>query len=66
MPLRFRKVLLAPGETKRVQFSLAAAELAYYDEPGAAWVVEPINYVACVGPSSRETDLLRAPFRIGA
>jgi len=62
----FRKVHLAPGETKRAQFSLAASELAYYDEQGATWVVEPITYVAYVGPSSGEEDLLSAPFRIDA
>jgi beta-glucosidase len=67
-PLRelkgFSKVYLAPGEVKRVEFEVRAAQLGYYDEGSAGWVVEPITYTAFVGPSSRGEDLLSAQFRI--
>jgi beta-glucosidase len=60
----FEKVALAPGETKRVTLPVAAKYLAYYDVGAKAWLVEPTDYVALVGPSSRAADLLGVPFRI--
>jgi beta-glucosidase len=60
----FSKVHLAPGETGRVEFELAAARLGYYDEQRGDWTVEPATYSVYVGPSSREEDLLSAQFRI--
>lgn len=60
----FSKVHLAPGETKRVEFALAARQLAYYDEQHTGWIVEPITYTVYVGRSSRKEDLLSAQFRI--
>jgi len=60
----FSKVHLAPGETKRVEFALAARDLAYYDEQHSIWIVEPITYTVYVGPSSRNEELLSAKFHI--
>jgi len=60
----FVKVNLAPGETKRVDFTLAARQLAYYREQSASWIVEPITYTAYVGPSSRTQELLSVQFSI--
>ena len=60
----FQKVALAPGETRRLTFSVKAADLAYYDASGKRWVVEPSDYVVYVGGSSRASDLLSARFRI--
>ena len=60
----FSKVHLAPGETKRVEFALAARQLAYYDEQRSSWIVEPITYTVYVGSSSRTEDLLSVQFQI--
>jgi beta-glucosidase len=60
----FARVHLDPGETRRVVFALTAAQLAYYDEQQASWIVEPITYTVYVGPSSRTEELLSAQFCI--
>ncbi|MDR9459605.1 MAG: glycoside hydrolase family 3 C-terminal domain-containing protein, partial [Dehalococcoidia bacterium] len=60
----FSKVHLTPGETKCVEFALAARDLAYYDEQHSIWIVEPITYTVYVGPSSRNEELLSATFHI--
>jgi beta-glucosidase len=53
----FARVELDPGETKTVSLTVRADDLAYYDVAAGAWVVEPISYVAHVGPSSRDLPL---------
>lgn len=60
----FSKVHLAPGETKRVEFTLQAKHLAYYGEQRRSWIVEPITYTIHVGPSSCGEDLLSAQFKV--
>lgn len=60
----FSKIHLDPGETKLVEFSVRARQLAYYDEQANKWRVEPGNYRVYVGPSSRTDDLLSARFRV--
>jgi beta-glucosidase len=60
----FSKMHLAPGESKCVEFALAARDLAYYDEQRSIWIVEPITYTVYVGPSSRNEELLSAKFHI--
>jgi len=62
----FARVALEPGQTRTVQLELPAQRLGYYDVERSGWVVEPIAYVAQVGGSSRERDLLSARFRIVA
>ncbi len=61
---RFSKVSLAPGQTRQVDFSLAARQLAYYDEQQARWIVEPLTHTVYVGPSSKAEDLLSTKFCI--
>ena len=60
----FSKVHLERGQTKRVDFWLAAKQLAYYDEQQAKWIVEALTCSVYAGPSSRMEDLLSAKFRI--
>jgi len=54
----FRRVLLQPGETKTVTFTLPVSELAYYSLEKKSWVVEPIEYQVRAGSSSADKDLL--------
>jgi beta-glucosidase len=56
----FRKVALAPGETKTVALPVAVKDLAWYDVGAKAWRVEAMSYGIFVGPSSRRADLLEA------
>ena len=60
----FAKILLVPGETKTVNLTLKANELAYYNIEKKTWIVEKIEYTIYVGPSSRKEDLLTAIFKI--
>jgi beta-glucosidase len=62
----FSKADLGPGQTKRVDFLLAAKQLAYYDEQQARWIVEPLTYSVHAGPSSKTEDLLSTKFRVRA
>lgn len=58
----FTRVTLAPGETKRVRFSLGREHLQLYNADGQ-WVVEPGRFTVMVGASS--TDLrLRGTFTV--
>ncbi|HUF04600.1 MAG TPA: beta-glucosidase BglX [Aridibacter sp.] len=50
---RFEKVLLGPGESKRVMFALPAKDLGFYDENGN-WLVESGAFKVFVGPNSRD------------
>ncbi|HMF34792.1 MAG TPA: glycoside hydrolase family 3 C-terminal domain-containing protein, partial [Candidatus Lokiarchaeia archaeon] len=60
----FSKVALEPGETKSLTLPLKAQDLAYYEVGTSQWVVESIEYVVFIGPSSRAADLLSTPFRV--
>jgi beta-glucosidase len=46
----FRRISLAPGETKRVEFTIAREHLQYWG--GRGWIVEPGQFTIRVGPSS--------------
>ena len=48
----FEKVMLNPGETKTVRFTVTPEELKYFDDVRHAWVVEPGGFTAYVGTSS--------------
>ncbi|QYM77736.1 glycoside hydrolase family 3 C-terminal domain-containing protein [Horticoccus luteus] len=52
----FTRVTLAPGETKRVRFSLGRAQLQLYNASGQ-WVVEPGRFTVMVGASSTDIRL---------
>ena len=60
----FTKVLLNPGETITLNLNLKAKDLAYYNVDKKEWVIEKIEYIIYVGPSSRKEDLLTATFNI--
>lgn len=49
----FRKVRLAPGETKEVMFEITPEALSYFDDCKHEWVVEPGKFKSLIGSSSR-------------
>ena len=53
----FARVSVPPGARKTVTLRLAASDLAYWDKPSHAWVVEPGRVEVMVGPSSADADL---------
>ncbi len=57
----FRQVTLAPGERQRVAIEIPVRDMTIVDQHGDR-VVEPGEFELRVGPSSRTSDLLRAPF----
>lgn len=50
----FRKVRLAPGESRTLRFTLSARDLEYYDVSRSAWVGTPGVHRIYVGGSSRD------------
>lgn len=46
--------LLAPGESKQMLFTLPVADLRYWNEEAAAWILDPGIYEIRVGASSRD------------
>jgi beta-glucosidase len=59
----FQRVSLAAGQTKTVTLEVPVADLAYFDVGADRFIVEPIEYVAEVGSSSRDLPL-EARFRV--
>lgn len=53
----FRRVILAPGETKEVDFTLNRGALAFYSTAKKDWVTEPGQFDMLVGSSSRDIRL---------
>jgi beta-glucosidase len=53
----FRRVELAPGQTKTVSLAFPVADLAFWDVTSNAFVVEPIDYLVECGASSRDLPL---------
>jgi len=49
----FQKIALGPGESKRVQFTLTAEQLKFYDRD-MKWTIEPGTFQVFVGPNSSE------------
>jgi beta-glucosidase len=47
----FQRILLAPGETREVSFTLAANELGFYDTRGK-WLLEAGKYQLWISPDS--------------
>ena len=58
----FKKVYLAPGESKEVTINLDRRSLAYYDVAAHDWSVAPGIFRILVGPSSQDIRLNRALF----
>ena len=50
----FQKVLLQPGETKRLHFTLASRALAFWDVSRSDWTVETGEFLLHVGSSSAD------------
>jgi beta-glucosidase len=59
----YRQVTVPPGESATVPLEIPASACSLVTADGRR-VVEPGDFELLVGPSSRERDLLRAPFRI--
>ena len=59
----YRQVVLAPGESARVEFEVPVADCTIVDSAGRR-VVEPGRFEALVGPSSRDEVLLGATFEV--
>ena len=63
----FRKVRLAPGEEKEVQFTIDREALSYFDDQRHAWIAEPGKFEAIIASSAEDVrgkvafDLLAAP-----
>jgi beta-glucosidase len=57
----FEKVLLQPGESRTVRFSITAEHLRFFDPGRKDWVAEPGRFVVMVGTSSRDIAF-EAPF----
>jgi beta-glucosidase len=55
----YRRLTLAPGETRTVQIPLAIASLAYWDASAHRWVVEKDRIRVQVGASSADIRLDR-------
>ena len=48
----FRKVRLAPGETREVRLTIGKAALSYYDDRTKQWTAEPGRFEALIGNAS--------------
>ena len=59
----FRRVVVPPGQSVTVE-SRSRPRPAPSSTPPASRVVEPGDFELLVGPSSRDADLLRAPFTV--
>jgi beta-glucosidase len=53
----FKRVALAPGETKLVTIPIKVEDLAYYNVDRKAWEVESIQYNVYIGASSKDIRL---------
>jgi beta-glucosidase len=53
----FERISLAPGETRKVSFTLSPERLAFWDQKRNAWVVEPGSFEVMVGGSSADVRL---------
>jgi len=53
----FTKIVLKPGETRRVRIPLDLRSLAYYDAPNSQWRADPGGYTIMVGSSSADIAL---------
>ncbi len=59
----YRQVDVAPGQSVVVELDLPVADCTIVNQAGNR-VVEPGGFELLVGPSSRDADLLRAPFSV--
>ena len=50
----FRKITLAPGETKEVSFTITPDDLKFFDDSRHEWIAEPGKFRAMIGASSTD------------
>ena len=50
----FRKVVLEPGETREVEFSITRQQLSFYDDVRGEWIAEPGKFEAWIGSSASD------------
>ena len=60
----FARITLEPGETRTVDMSVDASDLAWYNPETGSWEIEETSYEVLVGPSSLEDDLLQDQFEV--
>lgn len=48
----FQKVMLAPGETKEITFTITKDALSFYDDNKQEWVIEPGKFEAIIAASA--------------
>jgi len=60
----YTRVTLMPGESKQVALSVAAKDMAHWNNATNQWVIERVPYTVLVGPSADPTKLLSAAFTI--
>lgn len=53
----FQKIVLQPGQTRRVTFTIAPEELSFWSAGAQNWVAYPGKYQVMVGASSRDIRL---------
>jgi beta-glucosidase len=56
----FTRVMLAPGQSSRINISLDRRSLAYWDTRSHGWQVDPGEFVVYVGDSSADLPLHKA------
>ena len=50
----FKKITLAPGETKDVIFTITPEALKFFDDSKHEWIAEPGKFKAMIGASSTD------------
>lgn len=51
---RFKKITLAPGQTKEVTFTITPQDLKFFDDTKHEWIVEPGKFKVMIGASSTD------------
>ena len=59
----FEKILLKPGETRTVTYTIQPEDLCFFDESKHAWVSEPGSFTIFVGASSSDIKC-KLPFTL--
>jgi len=60
----YARVTLMPNESKVVQLSVAAKDIAHWNMTTNAWVTEKVDHTVFVGPSADPTTLKSVNFTI--
>jgi beta-glucosidase len=60
----FKKVFLQPNEERLLEFTIPAADLAYYKPSTKTWEVENGKYEVLIGNSSLDAKMPKAAFEL--